>query len=167
MRIHQQEEALSRLLVAVEHGWRCAALTGPAGSGKSRLLRDLSSSVNLRNTIAIALDATGLSRAEFAARLAAEATRTYRPGANSWQHISDVLHGWQAAGTATLWIIDQVDDAAEELCGDLLRLMRLLDRARVTGTVLFAQRSHADRRWLSDAIELVVSLDHHHAAAAA
>jgi hypothetical protein len=123
--------------------------------------------VNPVDAVVVTLDATGLSCTEFAARLAAEATGTRRSNANSWQHLADVLNGWQVTGTAALWVIDQVDDAAEDLASDILRLIRLLDRAHAAGTVLLAIRTLADRCALCDAIEFVVSVDRHDAANAA
>ena len=160
MLLDQREESLSRLLFAIEQGWRCAAIIGPPGSGRSRLLRDVQRTSLRRNTVLVSLDAAGMTRTEFAERLTAEATGTYRPATNSWQHLADVLHGWHATETASLWVIDNADDLSE----DVLRLIGLMDHAHVSATVMVAL---ADRRWLSDAIELVVSLDRHHAAAAA
>jgi hypothetical protein len=106
----------------------------------------------------VSVDATGQSSAEFAARLAAESTGTLRC-CSSWQQIEDLLYGWHLTETASLWVIDQVDDAADDLASDILRLIRLLDHARVAATVLFAMRSLSHHSALCDAIDLAVSLE--------
>jgi type II secretory pathway predicted ATPase ExeA len=154
----RSEEALSRVAFLIEQQRRLGVVTGPAGVGKSRLLRETMRLAARTHPSTILVDVTGLSRDEFAARLAA-ATGAALGFHVSWDAIEDALWGWRVTGAATLWVIDQADHAAEPLDLALLRLIRLLDRVCAAGTVLIAARIRPKRNPLADEVDLTIALE--------
>jgi type II secretory pathway predicted ATPase ExeA len=137
------EEALSRLLFLVEQNRRCGVVLGPEQVGKSRLLREVSREVHRPNLFAMRVDATGLTSHEFAVAIAA-ALGSPR---NRWDTVADAFCGFKAIHATAVWLIDQFEDAADDLTVDVLRLLRLMDRTGVAGTVLIAATRLRDPRW--------------------
>jgi type II secretory pathway predicted ATPase ExeA len=153
------EEALARLLFVVEQGRRLAAVTGGPNIGKSRLLREVRETSDLLRTHAVSVDVTSLSRPGFAIELAQACGCPARSEQAAWERITDLLHGWRAIGLASLWLIDQLDDAGEPLDRDVLRLVRLLERTEAKGTVLLGARALHDHSGWLDVLDLSVSLE--------
>lgn len=121
-----REEALARLLFLVERRRRCGILCGAAGTGKSTLLRVLSTGLNRSQRLPVLVDACGLSGGELLIALAdalhlarADAARTYV----LWRKLRDHFHGLARSGRQAVLIFDHFDPASadcERTLGQLL-----------------------------------------------
>lgn len=152
------EEALSRLLFVVEQNRRCGAVCGPEQCGKSRLLEEVRRQTLRPGRLVATLDVRGQTADDFAEALL-QSTGCAPSRRNPWDRLADVLYGWRTIGTASVWLIDQFDDAADDLNAELLRLLRLLDQSHAAASVLVAARSiPVDARWRT-ALELSIALE--------
>lgn len=155
------DEALSRMLYVVERGHRCGMVTGTEGSGKSRLLRELRRQVPKAATTLISVDLTGTTRSEFAATLVHACgcgVAPTAPAPAAWTALEDWLIGRAALHRRVVWLLDGIDAAAESVETDLLRLSRLAERSRVTGTLLLAVQRPGLLEQLTPFADFVVEL---------
>lgn len=156
----RHEEALARLLFVVEQHGRCGVVLGRTRLGKSRLLQEVARHASDRQRMVFALDVTGFSRHDFARALAHTPGRPETASFSSpWDPLTNLLVGFQAADISGLWLIDHLDDAAESLDLELLRLIRLIERHGGMGTVLVAVRESLSLRPWSTHVELSITLE--------
>uniref|UniRef100_A0A7C2PF97 ATP-binding protein n=1 Tax=Schlesneria paludicola TaxID=360056 RepID=A0A7C2PF97_9PLAN len=130
-------EALSRLLFVVENQRDFAVVHGPPRIGKTRLLDELARQTTATRRPVVQLDAAGLSRAEWPAALLSACPGS-AGGTNEWIQLEDLILGWGLAGGAGLWIVDHLDRAADDLIPAVMRLLQLLSRREVHGSLVVA-----------------------------
>lgn len=155
----RHEEALARLLFVVEQRGRCGVVLGRTRLGKSRLLQEVARHASDRQRMVFALDVTGFSRHDFARTLAHTPGQPGTTNLSPWELLTNLLVGFQAANIYGLWLIDHLEDAAESLDLELLRLIRLIERYGGMGTVLVALRESLLLRPWSTHVELSITLE--------
>ncbi len=139
------------MLYVVEQQRRLAILTGGAEVGKSWLLqgvRDHATRAVGRSLQQV--DASGLSQEEFSQQLAAACGDQE----TAWASVEDWLWGAAAGGIPSLWIIDHVDQALDDLCPAIRRLVRLMQHTRAPASVIVAGRRWNDLSSLGDLADL-------------
>ena len=154
----EHEECWSRLLYVVEQKCRLAVLFGGAEVGKSSLLRAVASHVVRRDRLQwFSLDVSGLTFEEFAIQLC-----DFSDGGSSdrspWQALEDWLWGSAASGQRSLWTIDHVDQALDELSLAIRRLARLIEHTRAPASLVVCTRAWSDVSTLSDLVDLSCEL---------
>jgi general secretion pathway protein A len=135
------EEALSRLLYLVDVGRRCGLLTGPAGTGKSLLLRVVADQVRRSQRQAVLVDLTGLTGPELATRLCQGCGVYPTPTsvAYAWAALAEHFASQSPFDRHTVVLLDGLDDAGEGCRSAVERLLHLTDDVDCL-TVLVATR---------------------------
>lgn len=154
------EEALARLLFLVDEHRRCGLLTGPAGIGKTRLLREVKRHTQRQGHLCVELDATGISAIDFAWQIADQLHADCQPDSSPvkcWSHIQRQLANLAVIGQPIVILIDNIDDADWGVTESVRRLMNLADGVG-SATVLVTARNAALIDGLHDEIELSVEL---------
>lgn len=155
------EEALSRMLYLAERGSGNGVLCGPRGSGKSCLLRELRRQVRSAARTVIELNVSGWDRGAFCVAAANAGGAMLPPTASAqaaWNALEDWLRGRAAVRQRVVWLLDDVDCAAESLAIDLQRLARLAEMASTPG-VIITTMEHEDQEtaWRAN-VDFVVEL---------
>lgn len=122
-----REEAFARLMYVVEYRLNSAALAGPAGSGKTALLRRVADRSARTQRQTVFLDSAASTVNQLANRLAEQLHFWPQPAAGFdglWRQIGDELQGRQHAGIETVFLIDDADRSAGVL--ELLRRLACL-----------------------------------------
>lgn len=155
------EEALSRMLYLAERGDGNGLLCGPRGSGKTRLLRELRQQVRSASRTVVELNVSGWDRGAFIVAAANAGGAMLPPTASApaaWNALEDWLRGRAAVRQRVVWLLDDVDCAAESLAIDLQRLARLAEMAS-TPCVIITTMEHEDEEtaWRAN-VDFVVKL---------
>ncbi len=136
----EHEEGWSRLLYVIEQQRRLVLVTGAAEVGKSCLLSaasaEISRTADMRQ---LSIDASGLTSGEFARRLADCCDGADEETA-AWRTLEDWLWGTAAAGVPSLWLVDHIDQALDDLTLTLRRFVRLIEQTRAAATLIVAAR---------------------------
>ncbi|MBI1349105.1 hypothetical protein GC163_22780 [bacterium] len=147
------EECWSRLCYAVDELLPLVAVTGAAEVGKSTLLQHLASDSRARRTSPwLQIDVTGMSTAEFVQQLAQaiECPDASHP----WDGVHDWLTGIAMARESSVWIIDHVNYATEDLGLALRRLLRLIEHTQAAITVMIATQQASTLANIADRVSL-------------
>jgi hypothetical protein len=128
-------EALSRLLFVAEQRRPFAVLSGPPGVGKSRLFEEFLPQLRRTGRRVVRIDAGGLGRHDLPEALLA-ATQICGDSSSPWNALEDLIAGQGLTGDGSVWIIDHVDHAADDLPLALDRFAHLLARSDVRGTLI-------------------------------
>jgi hypothetical protein len=149
----EQEEAWSRLEYVVRQGWRCGLVVGPAETGKTTLLEAVAKSCNTLQVCR--LDVAGWTRDDFAEQAAAALGDSVN---GPWATLEDWFLGAAVTEQRSLWLIDHLDQSAEDLVLSWRRLMKLAEATRSPATFLGAVRDFAEVADLCDQIDLTCEL---------
>jgi len=120
-----QEEALARLEYLVEHGRQFGVLTGPSGSGKSRLLRHFGSHVTGPGRRVIATSLQGVSAGEFTWRLCGQLDlhlSADEPVFALWDALGKRIQEVGIEGDDIVLLLDDVNGATDESASLVARL---------------------------------------------
>lgn len=120
------EEALARLLFAVEERRRLAMLTGPAGTGKTLLLHVLRRHCLRQGCDVVLCDATSLDAQELLWHLAAELGLAPTARASRfelWRRLEDSLSSRNLGRQQTVLLLDHFDRAHSGAADVLWRLL--------------------------------------------
>lgn len=148
-----QEECWSRLCYAIEEHLPLVVLTGAAEVGKSTLLQQLARTQRPRSQHAwFHRDATGLTAEEFS-RLLSRAVEApdVQP---AWDGLADWFDGLAATRGTSVWLIDHVDQAAENLSLLVRRFLRIVESSHAQATVILVARQMKDVSALADCVNL-------------
>jgi type II secretory pathway predicted ATPase ExeA len=142
----QQREALERLRYLAESAGR-GLLLGEAGTGKSRLFRQLADELRRQGRPVIELNVSGLS-AESLPRLVASRLGLGLPEGTDrdqvWEALQDHATGCRLTGTRHVVLIEDVDRSGEGFASRLDRLMVLLEG---TACLVSARPNLPKRQW--------------------
>lgn len=127
-------EALSRLLFTAEQRRPLAAISGPAGVGKSRLLKEFARQLRQAGRLVREISLTGITRAEFPRSCLAAGGADHHADA-TWSALEDFVLGHGLAGDGGVWLFDELDGTSE-LGPSLQRLQRRLHATEVRGTMV-------------------------------
>ncbi|MDP1796674.1 MAG: AAA family ATPase [Planctomycetaceae bacterium] len=155
------DEALSRMLYAVERSHRCGMIWGDTGLGKSRLLQEIGRQTKRPSTRVVYIDLTGLDRIELAIALANGCGAGFDAtvsAAAAWVFLEDWLRGRAAVTGHVVWLLDNVDTTAESVEPDVLRLARLAERTHTVSTMILAMQRPGLTEQLHSFADFVVEL---------
>lgn len=137
------EEALARCEHLVQTGRPFGLVTGPAGVGKSLLLRRLAAaSVTAADPPPILLDVTQADGETLLADLS-DALAAGGPGqsaAERWRSVRDRLEGLVACGRRQLVLLDHLDAADPSACAVVARLLQ--SGGEASGLTIIAAARH-------------------------
>lgn len=137
------EEALARLFFLIEEQRRCGVVSGPAGVGRSLLLRVLEKQIQRTQRKAIYLDVVGLDGHELLWRLAS--ALQLAPDENDsalrlWSLLHDCFTGLSFARTPLVLLCDHLESAHFGCLHSLRRLLHIDISGRSPLTVIVAAR---------------------------
>lgn len=143
LRVPPFEEALARLLYVVEHRRPCGLVVGPAGTGKSVLLkvlvRELAGSEAAQGACRpLLLDRHATAGSDLGWALAAAmglAPRDRWPGELLWRAIEDRFQGAAMAGQSIVPVVDHTDQTDQRALVDLGRCCHLAQQYHCTVVV--------------------------------
>jgi len=143
------DEALARMHYLVENCRRLGVLFGPAGSGKSLLLRVFAHELYAVGAMTVYVNLLGVSVDDLQWSIAAQLGANPRegdPAFRIWQSITDRLTENRYQQRTTVLLLDDADEAAREVLTQVVRMIQLdpSQGARTT-VILAADQSHADR----------------------
>ncbi|MDX1944094.1 MAG: AAA family ATPase [Pirellulaceae bacterium] len=147
-------EALARLAFLVENGSRLGLLFGPAGSGKSLVLRQFADLQARTAAQVAAIPATGRGQRELLLALAEQ--WGCNPADDDdvvllWRHIGNRLGELALEKTAAIVALDDLDAAGAEGAAFVLRLIALSDaRLTVVASARTGDRVHSRLLELAD-----------------
>ncbi len=135
------EEALARLDFLVEEQRRVGLLLGPAGSGKSLVLRVFASRLRSLGRTAVHLNLTGVSPEEFP-ELLVGGLGLHLPCRYSiaavWRRIEDRLAEFRYQQMAVVVLLDDADAARAEVLDQVTRLAKIDPRPESRFTLVLA-----------------------------
>jgi len=155
------EEALARLLFLVEEHRRMGLLTGPAGTGKTYLLRLLYERAERLGRLTVRCDATGMSGIELAMQIA---IACHVPVAvddsplRVWHGISERFAALTLVQQSVLVIVDHFDHAEHSCQQALCRLRQAAEAAGTKLTMVLASRERVVPSLLQDHVELGIDV---------
>jgi len=133
-------EALARLLFLIENGRRVGLLLGPAGSGKTLLLRVLAERVRRQGHCGLFVPLMGVPVDQLLPTIAAQLDPSSPAGdvLRSWRTLTDKLTEHRYQGIQTVILLDDVDQTEPGVPAQLLRLAELDPTSRAPLTLVFA-----------------------------
>lgn len=158
------EEALARIEFVCGQRRKLATLLAAAGVGKTCLLNYLVSNPPRDSQrplpTAIALSMLGLAAGDLPRELASRLSGQRIGGtADAWSTLSDLFSASARSASQTLILVDDVESSSPEAEGDLIRIVRAADDARVS--LVLAIESHLAStvsRWLIERSYLQIEL---------
>lgn len=150
------EESLARLLYLVDKRRRCGLLTGPAGTGKSRLFRRVRSYALRKGACCLDLDATAADADSILEQLVSSLSG--EPGGSPWECLREHWSSCAVVGQPLVLFGEHLDLAEPGATSVLRRLVNLADSVRCDLTLLMSARKHCPLGALDDAVELAVTL---------
>jgi general secretion pathway protein A len=151
------EEALARLLYAVEQGKSLAVLHGPAGCGKSQVLHVLAAEIRRTQRYLGALSVANLGECEFLIQLEKELRLGGTEGESSivrWRRIHDFFQATWDAGLQTVLLVDGLEHAEDATVACIGRLVRLGQQSLAHLTVIAAFNRTKPTRPMKEFFEL-------------
>lgn len=159
------EEGWARLEYLVAQRRRLGLLLGPAGSGKSLLLRQFAPSARRQGAVVWQVGMLGLDASEMLGALAAQAglrRRATEPRAGLWRAVSDRLVEQRYERRTVALLLDDADQATEEGAEVAVRLLHLAAAEGIALTAVLAarhdRRERIDSR-LAELVELRIDLE--------
>ena len=140
------EEVLARLHFVTEQRRRLGLLLGPAGGGKSQILRTFAAQARQADRQIASVSALGVSPAEFLALLGQELGLGRADATSSlllWRVLDDHLRSNRYQRLSTLILVDDADEAEPALIPYFARLVQSDPSVAARLTVILAAR--ADR----------------------
>lgn len=156
-----QNEALARLLFLIDQRRRFGLLTGAAGTGKTRLFRQLSSYARRQGRWCIEIDATGMGPDELTWQIADQMLTDCEAGAppsRCWTLIQQQLASRAVVGQPVVTLVDNLELLEANGSRVLQRLRNLADSVGADLTVLMSTRSAEQSGAVLDDVELTVEL---------
>jgi type II secretory pathway predicted ATPase ExeA len=159
-----QAEAAARLRFVARHARRMALLAGPAGVGKSLVLRRFAESCRREGRRAALVSAEGLSVRELLWQATAQLALGPQPADDAvalHRRLALAAHALQMEHTTITLIVDDADQAGPDVRTQLVRLAKLGGEPTWLTLVLSAASGHIDRLGpdLLSAIELRIDLE--------
>lgn len=151
-------EALARIEYLVEARRRLGVLVGPAGVGKSLVLRVVGRNLSRRGRAVVLVDALGLGPRELAWQVAAglgAAPREDADLAHTWRLIADRVTENRLQQRDTVLLVDDAGQAGPDVVAQLVRLARLDPTPDARWTIVLAAEPHEAARWSPPLRELV------------
>ncbi|MBN2217048.1 MAG: AAA family ATPase [Pirellulales bacterium] len=151
------EEALARLHFLIEQHRCLGLLVGEAGSGKSLVLEVFAGQLRRAGRAVAQISLLGMEPEEMLHQLASALGCDPSPSATTavlWQMLADRLatHSYEHRDTALL--LDDADQADDEVLARVLRLVRLATAPQSRLTVILVGRPSRIARWNDDLLEL-------------
>jgi general secretion pathway protein A len=142
----EHEESLARLLFLIEQRRKLGILSGPAGMGKSFVMRVIHEQLDRSQRQPVFVNLNGLDSDELvweiASQLALTPDNTQSPAA-MWQEIKDSLAGAHFAHLQTVFLFDHVDLCEQSTASFLRRLYQLNFGGNTWTTILLATHSES------------------------
>ena len=154
------DEAMARLLFLVEESRRCGILSGPAGTGKTFLLKLVQQRAERMGRMTVRCEATGLNGQELIGQIAtgcqipcdADATP-----ARIWNQLQTCFAGLALIRQPLVVVVDHFD-ATDFTCQQAIRrLYQLSDTVGLKLTILLATREQIAFTGLQDIVELRIA----------
>lgn len=155
------EEALARLLFLVEEHRRSGIVMGPAGTGKTFLLRLVQQRAERLGRLSVRCDATGLDGHELAGQIAVGCHISCDVDASSariWSGLNARFAALAIVQQSIVVIIDHFDLVQFSCQQAVCRLHQLADSAGVTLTVILATRDRIVPAALTDFLDLRIDI---------
>jgi general secretion pathway protein A len=155
------EEALARLLFLIDEGHRYGLVTGAAGTGKTRLFRQIGSYARRQGRWCLEIDATGMGSDELTWQLADQMLTDCdagTPPSRCWMLIQQQLVSRALVGQPIVILVDNLDLIDTNGFRVLQRLRNLADSVGADLTILMSTRSTEKSGAILDDIELTVEL---------
>lgn len=155
------EEALARLLFLIDGRHRYGLLTGAAGTGKTRLFRQIGSYARRQGRWCIEIDATGMGSDELTWQLADQMLTdcdASTPPSRCWMLIQKQLASRALVGQPVVTLVDNLDLFEANGFQVLQRLRNLADSVGADLTTLMSARSTGKSGAILDEVELTVEL---------
>lgn len=159
----EMEESLARLYYVIEEQRPCGAIVGPAGVGKSLLLRRIASKTRRTQRLVAVVDTSTPDTDCVAAELAVQLRMccASEPGAPAWREVEDHLRALQFGSLPTVIFCDGFERASPQSVAAVERLLDLAHAGPRGLTVVPAYRGTdlARRRAaLVEAADLIVDI---------
>jgi len=155
------EEALSRMLYLAERGVGSGVICGVSGSGKTQLLRELRRELRSSSRTIVELNVAGWDRTTFVVAVANACGAMLSPAAPvqiAWAAVEDWLRGRSAVRNRVVWLLDDVDCAAESLMTELRRLARLSESTSTPSVFIAAmEQDDSEPAWRAN-VDFVMEL---------
>lgn len=155
------DEALARLLFVIDERRRCGVLIGPAGTGKTRLLRRAASYARRLGQWCIEVNATGSQGDELAWQVGEEMQIDRSVNASAthlWSQIRQELINHAMVGQDVAVVIDDINFADTGSTQVLRRLISLGESADANLTLIVSSRNPIRSSDLWNDVELVGEL---------
>ncbi len=141
------DEALARLVFLIENGRRLGFLLGASGTGKSLLFEIAASQLRRSGCQVVKMNVTGLDANEFSWKLSTglgHLTSTHAGPVEWWRGIGDRLAANRYQRTATVVLLDDVEDCCPDVYGAIARLVLTEQKPDARLTIILAgQRQQA------------------------
>lgn len=149
------EEATARILFLTEQGWPAGWLVGPAGCGKTTILKDVRARLRAGRGEAIYLSLCGVSSSEFWTELAlALGSRVRESGMNARKTIRGLLAASAMINRRVTFLLDDADRGEDTLWDDIAGLVRIVEGSRSGHTVVIATSGAVPGGDLANRIDL-------------
>jgi type II secretory pathway predicted ATPase ExeA len=155
------EEALSRMLFLVEESRRVGVVAGPAGTGKTLLLKVLQQLAERMGRLTVRTDATGFDRHELISEIAAgchvdcELDTTV---SRIWNGLHKRFTGLSIIQQPVVIVIDHLDMADSSCLTIVCRLCQLADSLGVNLTIVLATREPLIPAELQELVDLRIEI---------
>lgn len=155
------EEALARLMFLVEESRRAGFVIGPAGSGKTFLLKLLQQRAERIGCLAVRTDATGLDGYELISEIANGCLADFADNASAaqiWNRLQKRFAAMALVQQPLVVVIDHFDQVEVPSQQVVSRLGQIADSLGVKLTIIVAIRDHVIPAVLRDVVELRIDI---------
>lgn len=157
----QHEEALARMLFLVEESRRCGVVIGPAGSGKSFLLKLLQNRTERLGRVTVRCDATGLEGNELLGQIALACQAPVDVDATPsriWTGLRARFAGLALIRQPLVVLIDHFDLVDPSCHQAVWRLHQSADAVGLKLTILLVTREQPTSALVQELVELRIEL---------
>ncbi len=139
-----REEALARLRFVVEHAGRSGLLLGHSGIGKTRLLAVFRDQLAQQGTPVVLVDLAGIDAPDLLWQLATQwgvPVRRQATHVELWRQVTDRLGEFRYTQTTGALLLDNVDQASDEVQSLVIRLAHGPRAAHARLAIVFSAAS--------------------------